>query len=398
MKIGMLVDRYKPYISGVTNCVSLYKEYLEKAGHTVYIFTFGDEDYDDDEENIIRSHGLPLVDTGFSFNLRFGKKARRIMSTLDIAHVHHPFLSGSLALRFFRPRNIPIVFTNHTRYDLYAHAYLPMLPESVGETAMRAFLPSFCRRIDLVIAPSEGLAEVLRRFGVDAKIQVIPNGVNLEPFQHPIEPFDRTLLGIDPEAVILIYVGRLGPEKNLPFLLRSFAGTAKAQPNIHLVIIGDGPERDNLEDRAAQSGIGHQIHFTGLVPYQNVPNYLSMADAFVTASVTEVHPLTVIEALARGLPVLGINSPGISDSITDGVNGFLCEEDLASFTAKMMRLVSDHQLRINMGKNAKKMAGMYDIQRIVNLTLEQYTQLVRQQNNWNRGLRSNIIRILDRWG
>ena len=113
MKIGMLVDRYKPYISGVTNCVSLNKQYLEKAGHEVYIFTFGDENYHDDEENIIRSHGLPLIDTGFSFNVRFGKKARRIMSTLDIAHVHHPFLSGSLALRFFRPRNIPIVFTNH---------------------------------------------------------------------------------------------------------------------------------------------------------------------------------------------------------------------------------------------------------------------------------------------
>jgi 1,2-diacylglycerol 3-alpha-glucosyltransferase len=397
MKIGMLVDRYKPYISGVTNCVSLNKEYLEKAGHEVYVFTFGDEDYNDEEANVIRSPGLPLIDTGFTFNLWFGKRARRLMSQLDIAHVHHPFLSGSLALRFFPPRGIPILFTNHTRYDLYTHAYLPVLPESVGETAMRAFLPAFCRRIDLVIAPSQGLANVLRDFGVDAQIKVIPNGVNLEPFQNPAEPFERESFGIDPEAVILIYVGRLGPEKNLAFLLRSFVGVAKAQENVHLVLVGDGPEHDNLVDRAKQSGVGNRIHFAGFVPYTHIPNYLSMADAFVTASVTEVHPLTVIEAMARGLPVLGIDSPGVGDSIEDGYSGFLSNEDLATFTAKMMRLADDRELRLSMGKNARQAAQIFDINRTVNLTLEQYHLLTNYKQKWPLGLQSRVKRIFDRW-
>lgn len=396
MRIGMLVDRYKPYISGVTNCVSLNKEHLEKLGHKVYVFTFGDEDYEDQEPNIIRSKGVPLVDTGFSFNLYFPKPARKIMSTLDIAHVHHPFLSGSLALRFFRPRGIPIVFTNHTRYDLYAHAYLPMLPESVGETAIRAFLPSFCRRINLVIAPSQGMAEVLQRFGVDAPVQVIPNGVNLKPFQNPAEPYDRSALGIQPGEIILIYIGRLGPEKNLPFLLRSFAGTANAQENIHLVIVGEGPERDNLEDRAKQSGVGHRIHFTGFIPYDQIPNYLSMADAFVTASVTEVHPLTVIEALARGLPILGIDSPGVGDLISNGYNGLLSSSDLAVFTALMMRMVSDQDLRLTMGRNASQSAQAYDIHRSISLTLEHYNRLVSHRNYWQKNIRSRFLRLLDR--
>lgn len=397
MKIGMLVDRYKPYISGVTNCVAINKEYLEKAGHEVYIFTFGDEDYQDEEKNVIRSQGLPLIDTGFTINLNFSKQAQRIMSQLDIAHVHHPFISGSIALRFFPPRNIPVVFTNHTRYDLYAHAYLPILPEVIGETAMRAFLPSFCRSMDLVIAPSRGLADVLKHFGVDAPIQVIPNGVNLEPFRNPVEPHERSELGIDPEAVVLIYVGRLGPEKNLPFLLRSFAGTAHAQENVHLVIVGDGPERDNLEDRASQSGVGERVHFTGFVPYEKVPNYLSMADAFVTASVTEVHPLTVIEAMARGLPVLGIDSPGVADSIEEGVSGFLSSDDLATYTAKMMRMVSDREKRLAMGKNAQQAVTMFDINRTVHLTLEHYDHLVIDRKKQSRGVRARVIRLLDRW-
>ena len=396
MRIGMLVDRYKPYISGVTNCVSLNKQYLEKLGHQVYVFTFGDEDYMDEEINVIRSHGLPIVDTGFSFNLNFSKQARKLMSTLDIVHVHHPFLSGSLALHFFRPRGIPIVFTNHTRYDLYAHAYLPMLPESVGETAIRAFLPYFCRRIDLVIAPTQGMATILQGFGVDVAIQVIPNGVDLKPFKNPAEPFNRSAFGIPPEDVILIYVGRLGPEKNVAFLLRSFIGIAKGQENVHLIIVGEGTERDNLEDRALQSGVGNKIHFTGFIPYSMIPNYLSMADVFVTASVTEVHPLTVIEALARGLPVLGIDSPGIGDLISNGENGLLSSNDIAEFTALLMRLVSDPELRAKMGENASKNAHNYDINRSIALTIDQYNLLVNQYKSWQKNLRARILSVLDR--
>jgi hypothetical protein len=100
----------------------------------VYVFTFGDEGYQDEESNVIRSSGLPLANTGFTINLRFGKEAQDLMRQLDIAHVHHPFISGTLALRFFPKKGIPIVFTNHTRYDLYARAYLPRLAGTIGES------------------------------------------------------------------------------------------------------------------------------------------------------------------------------------------------------------------------------------------------------------------------
>ena len=149
MRIGMLADAYKPYISGVTNVIDLTKRYLESVGQDVYVFTFGDEDYEDDEPNVIRSPGLPLKVSGFYFNVRYSREASRLLHTMDVVHVHHPFLSGRLARWHCKPRGIPIVFTNHTRYDLYTQAYLPMLPDGTGDVFMKTFIPGFCNSITL---------------------------------------------------------------------------------------------------------------------------------------------------------------------------------------------------------------------------------------------------------
>jgi 1,2-diacylglycerol 3-alpha-glucosyltransferase len=394
MRIGMLVDVYKPHISGITNYISLNKKFLEKAGHEVFVFTFGDEDYPDDEANIIRSRGLPLVDTGYYISFRYRRQARKLVYTMDIAHVHHPFLSGSLARRYCGSLGIPIVFTNHTRYDLYTQAYLPRLPDVIGESMLQAYLPSFCRACDMVVSPSKGMRDVLRRFGVDSPIEVVPNGVNLEPLMQEVEPVNRAQLGFSNEDTILIYVGRLGPEKNLPFLLRSFAGAVGAFEKMGLILVGDGPERDNLEDRVRAMGIASKVHFTGLVDYSRLPHYLAAADAFVTASVTEVHPLSVIEAMAAGLPVLGIQSPGVGDTVQDGDTGLLSEEELAAFTAKMMRMVIEPERRKEMGLAARRASKAYDIELTSQMMLDRYQMLVDNATR-KASLRARFTRWMD---
>ena len=169
-----------------------------------------------------------MLDTGFYVSLRYSREARMLLRTMDVVHIHHPFISGQLALRFCTARGIPVVFTNHTRYDLYAQAYLPGVPSMVGEAALQTYLPPLCRACDLVITPSAGMREVLRGLGVESEIDIVPNGVDLEPFLTPVEPIERSKIGYDEDDVILIYVGRLGPEKNLPFLLRSVSGAAQA--------------------------------------------------------------------------------------------------------------------------------------------------------------------------
>lgn len=395
MRIGMMADAYKPHVSGVTNHISLNKRFMERAGHEVFVFTFGDVDYQDDEANVIRSAGLPVEDTGFYVNVRYSREAQKVLHTMDLVHVHHPFLSGTLALRYCKPRKIPIVFTNHTRYDLYYHAYLPMLPESLGETFLQAYLPSFCRACDLVIAPSAGMKGVLQKFGVDAAIEVTPNGVDLEPIRSVREAKERTTFGFGADDVILIYVGRLGPEKNLPFLLRCVAGSLQAYSNVRLLIVGDGPERENLEDRVQHMGISDCVRFAGMVPYEELPAYLVMSDVFVTASVTEVHPLTVIEAMAAGLPVLGIESPGVGDTVVEGRTGFLAGNDLAAYTAKMIRMVTDEELRARMSTYAQQEAEKYAIERTSQLLLTQYDATMARSGQGRGGVRDKVTRFLE---
>jgi len=393
MRIAMMVDLYKPHISGVTNVVALTKKHLESIGHEVYVFTFGSLDYIDDEENIIRSPGLPILDTGFYLNLSYSRTARNLLQTMDIVHVHHPFISGSLAMRFCRPRGIPIVFTNHTRYDLYAQAYLPMLPGVVSETALDAYLSSFCRSCDLVIAPSKGIQRVLAGYGIVDRVVILPNGVDIQPYMDCDQPMDRDQYGYEENDIVLAYVGRIGPEKNLPFLLRAYAGVVQAVEQVKLLIVGDGPERENLEDRVNHMGLKKYITFTGRVPYEQVPAFLAMADIFVSASASEVHPLSVIEALASGLSVLGIDSPGVGDIIEDGINGQLVSQgDISAYTAKLTRLIVDRELRIRLGSHAKLDASSYAIDRTVGLLCDNYNEILERDDKLKQPIHVRLAR------
>jgi 1,2-diacylglycerol 3-alpha-glucosyltransferase len=190
MRIGMMTDTYKPYISGITNYIALNKQHLEAQGHEVFIFTFGGLDHKDNETNIIRSPGIPLGETGFHLNVQYTPRAKKLLQSMDLVHAHHPFLSGLLALRYCRPRGIPVVFTNHTRYDLYAQAYLPLLPEEISDTMLETYMPPFCDAVNMVISPSPGMEKILRELQVKSHVEVIPNGVDMQRFQK-ITPLAR---------------------------------------------------------------------------------------------------------------------------------------------------------------------------------------------------------------
>src|SRR5690349_547993 len=283
MRIGMMVDTYKPYVSGVTNHVDLHKRALERAGHEVYVFTFGDEEYQDEEPRVFRSPGVALSDTGFYLSLRYKTSHKKLLQTMDVVHVHHPFLSGRLALNYCRSARVPIVFTNHSRYDLLAQAYLPIMSDEVTHSLLQAYMPDFCEAVDLVISPSESMAKILRELDVKGHIEVIPNGVDLHKF-HDARPFPRPQFGFTEQDILLIYAGRIAPEKNINFLLQSFAGIAQIIPNLHLLIVGGGKKQfeDELQEYIAQLGIANRVRSTGLIAYDDIPSYLAMCDIFVT--------------------------------------------------------------------------------------------------------------------
>lgn len=396
MRIGMMADTYKPYVSGITNYIDLNKRALEKEGHEVYVFTFGDLDYQDNELRVIRSPGVPLADTGFYLSLRYKTAHKKLLRTMDVVHVHHPFLSGRLALSYCRRAQIPIIFTNHTRYDLYAQARLPLMPEEVSNGLLQAYMPDFCDAVDLVISPSQGMEKILRQYGVESHIEVVPNGVDLRHF-HQAQPLSRADFGFTDQDILLVYAGRLAPEKNLDFLIRSFAGVTQVFPNVHLLIVGGGQKlfEEELRPLPSQLGISHRVHFVGMISYDRLPSYLAMCDAFVTASVTEVHPLSVIEGMATGLPVLGIDSPGVSDSISDRETGLLATNDIASFTAKLTYLCMDGTLRRTMGRAAREASAQYDIERTTKIMLGHYMRLCQNTKPIRQGFDERLMSILE---
>jgi 1,2-diacylglycerol 3-alpha-glucosyltransferase len=392
----MMVDTYKPYVSGVTNYIDLNKRALESAGHEVYVFTFGDLDYQDDEQRVIRSPGLALADTGFYLSLRYKTRHKKLLQTMDVVHVHHPFLSGRLALNYCRSAHIPIVFTNHSRYDLLAQAYLPIMPDEVSHSLLQAYLPDFCEAVDLVISPSAGMEKILRELDVKSHIEVIPNGVDLRKF-HQAEPLPRSQFGFTDQDILLVYAGRVAPEKNISFLLQSFAGIAQLIPNLYLVIVGGGKKQfeEELQNLIYELGITNRVRIMGLTPYESIPSYLSMCDIFVTTSVAETFGMSTVEAMGAGLPIMGIHSVGTSDIVEDGKTGFLSIETVAAFTAKLTYLCLHPGLRKQMGLAAREASKQYDIERTTKMLLEHYTRLTHSTKPLKKSLDERLMTVLE---
>lgn len=370
MKIGMVTACYKPVINGVTRMITLYKAELEATGQEVTVFTLGDPDPAGEDDHVVRSPAMSLGKTGYYLSFGYNREARAKLQEMDIIHCHHLFMSVEMAHRYGR---CPIVYTNHTRYDLYTGAYTA-LPQPAADAIMRQIWPEFTDYCDVVITPSASVRDVMRDFGVRQPIRVIPNGINLEPFAHPTAPCSRSSLGIPEEAILLAYTGRLAAEKNLSQLLEQFALAREIVPALHLMLIGGGPAKDELKERAKRLGVADAVHLAGSVPYTEVGNLLAAADLFATASITEVHPLTVIEAMAAGLPVAAVSSPGIVDTVEHGRTGFLSSRP-AGLGAAIATLAADPARRQEMGEASRAVSARYDIKETVAQTLELYEEL-----------------------
>jgi len=379
MRIGMFADMYKPHISGVTNYISLYKSRFEELGHEVFVFTFGDQSHEDNEPNIIRSPGIPWGKTGWQMGLPLSAEAKRIIPSIEVAHVHHPFVSGQIALRKCRPHGIPVVFTNHSRYDIFADTYASFVPRLVRTTMLQKYLKSFASRVDMYIAPSAGIQEWLAEWGITGRAVVHNNAIDTAPFFSPDNPRSRSEFGWSSDDIVFCHLGRLGPEKNVGVLVESFIELAAGTPSARLLVIGDGPMRESMESSLAAHSLSEKVHFTGAASYDEVPGLLHAADVFVTASVAETYPLVVMEALAAQLPAVGVRSPGVGEVIDDGITGFLAENNATDLAAKLMRITQDQALRLRMREAARITASNFDIRPMANRLLSHYERLISQK-------------------
>jgi 1,2-diacylglycerol 3-alpha-glucosyltransferase len=364
MRIAMMTDMYTPYVSGIITYISLNQRYLEKLGHEVFVVTFGKEGSDPEQDRVVRSPGIPVLKHDVYFNFIHSQRTRDIVKTMDVVHVHHPFTSGINAIYFGWKIGLPIVFTHHTRYDLYAKLYMPGLIGKIGEEFVNSYIPSFYKQLDALMVPSASLLEVVMKYKPPCPVSIQPHGMELEMFKNT-SPLDRASLGFTGEDIVLIYVGRFGPEKNLEFLLEAFARVRHVDSRACLLLVGDGPVKNNLVEWVLKHDLQTRVVFTGMISHADLPSYYATADIFVTPSTTETFGLTVIEAMASGLPVVGIQSPGISDAVIDGQTGFLTCLDIDEFSSILVKVVQDGDLRRKTAQHASRHSVNYAIEKAV---------------------------------
>ena len=395
MRIGMVSATYdSAVINGAVRMVTLYKTYLEELGHEVTNFTLGEASESDEASRVIRSPGLRLGRYGYYLGMSYTRQAQALLAQMEIVHCHHLLMSVEMAHRYAR---CPIVYTNHTRYDLYTGAYTP-LPQPAADAIMRQVWPEVTDLADVVIAPSEGMRQVLLDFGVRARTVIIENGIDLEPFLHPSQPRVKADYDLPEEARLLVYVGRLATEKDVATLIRQFAVARGLMPNLHLALIGQGPQETELIHLVEEQQLGDCVRFCGVVPYVEVGNWLAAADAFVTASTSEVHPLTVIEAMATGKPIAAVRSPGIADTVESGVTGYLADT-ADGLDAAIVALLADPARAQAMGRAARATSLRFDIRRTVAKTVELYEELLATRPDLTRNSEhGRWSRRTEKWG
>jgi 1,2-diacylglycerol 3-alpha-glucosyltransferase len=382
VRIGFFTDSFRPYTSGVVRSIELFAREFTNRGHEVYIFG---PDYPlihcPREEKVFRFLSIPApmmpeFSIPIPFSAQIGNTIRRI--SLDLIHVHSPFLLGRLGAFAARQHGLPLIFTFHTLYEQYVH-YLPIARQT-SRLVVQNIGRDFCNRCSMVIAPSHLVENYLRDTGVTVKIAVIPTGIDVEEFREADPFWLQKRYRIAGGDRILLFAGRLGREKNIIFLLRSFHRLLQIIPGLRLVIAGGGPQEGELRNTCLELGISGRVIFTGLLSREEIAHCYAAADLFVFPSVTETQGLVIAEAKAAGLPVVAINAFGAAETVRHGEDGLLAENSLDSFTMSMAGLLQDRSLYEQMKRNALANAASLSSSHSAERMLYHYEELLRSSS------------------
>ena len=326
MRIGIFSDTYIPQINGVSTSIEMLRKGLEKKGHKVYIVTVNPNNlkYSYDKK-VLRIPGIPIGIFDYRLTSVYPARAiKKIKSwNLDVIHSQTEFGIGTFARIIAKQFNIPLVHTYHTMYEDYIHyitkGYFKKTSKKIVEYLTLFYCDSTATEL---IVPTKKTYELFKdKYHVKRDVHIISTGIEIEKFNknYNSEKINKLKesLNIKDEKVLL-FVGRLGLEKSVDFLIENHVNI-----NAKLLIVGDGPERSNLEKLVNKLKLNERVVFVGKVPLKDIGLYYKLGDIFVTASKTETQGLTVIEALAASLPVVAINDESFIEPIKNNYNGYL---------------------------------------------------------------------------
>ena len=381
MKILITTDLFTTSTNGVVTSVRNLWDELKKKGHDVRILTLSDglDSYKEGSVYYIKSIPIgfiyPDVRMPVSYHNFLIKEL--INWKPDIIHSQCEFFTFQYAKRIAKLTGAPLVHTYHTLYEQYVTYVIPS--KRFGKRMVRRLSRMRLKRVDTIIAPTGKVENALRGYGLKNEINVVPSGISLEQHNYRLNPEERRqkrqMLGISENQNVLLNLGRLGTEKNLEELLEYFSAMLLKNPNLTFLIVGDGPDKENLEKLSVDLGIDKQVIFTGMVAPSEVQEYYQLADVFVSASTSETQGLTYIEAAANGLPLLCRQDDCLHNVIKDGVNGYEYTS-IDEFISKLNIILENSEWRISAGKNSEKIAKSFGKSQFVD-TMENIYESVK---------------------
>ena len=396
MKILLTTDWYKPVVNGVVTSVINLKNELEMRGHEVRVLTLSRTFASYEEEGVyyIKSLNLEKIYPNARVVLPHAEPLIQelIWWRPEVVHSQCEFMTFSYAAKIARKCNCPLIHTYHTVYEDYIH-YLPgrfsqyKTGAKLEKKAVACFSRMVLGKTSQVIVPTQKVENILKKYGVEEPVAVMPTGIELGRFKERIsrEEIDRKKkeLGIPLENKVLVSVGRLAKEKNLEELLEYFSKLIKegAGKNFTFLIAGYGPDRENLETLAKKLQITDQVIFTGMIAPEEVGRYYKLGDVFVCASSSETQGITYIEALACGLPALCRKDECLDQVVTDGYNGFQYE-NYEYFKMHLNYILEDEERRQEMGRRGQEISQLYSTWNFCTAAERIYRETIERQERY----------------
>ncbi|MCD4813162.1 glycosyltransferase [bacterium] len=361
MHIGIATDTFLPRVNGVMKSIMTFTEQFRSMGHKVTIFAPRFPEAKVDEEDLWRFPSFYLF---FNPEDRLpnpyaGESKRKLKAIadlkLDIMHTQTPFTLGYMMARRCGKLNIPLVHTYHTMFEAYMPHYFPILPRVFDKPFVGWFSRRCCNLHDAVVVPSTSIAEVMKDYKVKPPVKVIPTGINIEPFRNVDGARMRKKLGFADDEKILLSMGRVAGEKNIPFLFDVLQKLESRQPRARLVIAGQGPALESVKADCKKRKLDEKVMFIGLLNRKDWADLYAAADLQLLASVTETQGLVLTEAMAAGTPCVAVAAMGVRDVMAAG-GGIAVSLNVDEFTDAVNRLLTDEKLYQEKLVEAKKQA------------------------------------------
>ncbi len=361
MRVLFISDVYFPRVNGVSTSIRTFRQDLAACGVDTQLVAPRYQPPADEEPGVLRVPSAAVPGDPEDRRMRW-RALMRLLEGLrgeafDLVHIHTPFIAHYAGVRFARRARLPCVATYHTFFEEYLHHYVPVLPRRAGRWLARGFTRCQCDDVNALIAPSEPMRAVLLDYGISTPIHVLPTGLAADRFRAGDGAAFRARAGLAPDAPLMTYIGRVAHEKNIGFLVQVFAEVLRQVPQACLVIAGEGPAREGLQQQVASLGLASHVRFAGYLDRDTaLLDCYAAADVFAFASRTETQGLVLLEAMAQGAPVVSTAELGTRSILLPASGAQVVPEERAVFAAAVVRVLGDRELRAELAGRGRAYA------------------------------------------